>query len=228
MVFMHWRVNRGVLVTPRTTPIIPGMDATTADPVRRPWRPWQLALAALLLAGAVAGGWTLYWVFVQHRLGTISEGRVYRSGRMPPAEMAATAQRLGLKTVIDLRTSREGQDETNTTDQREIESEAAALAAVGVRHIHLPSSQVPDQATLDRFLAEIRDPSIYPTLIHCYHGVGRAELFSAVYRIEQEGWDPDAARCATRFIVAGSSFDVDKQKGVFLKDYRPHPQPVAK
>jgi protein tyrosine/serine phosphatase len=26
----------------------------------------------------------------------------------------------------------------------------------------------------------------YPVLIHCYHGTGRAEMYSALYRIEYE------------------------------------------
>ena len=38
------------------------------------------------------------------------------------------------------------------------------------------------------------DSSNYPVLIHCYHGVGRAQMFSALYRIEYEGWTNQEAR----------------------------------
>jgi protein tyrosine/serine phosphatase len=34
----------------------------------------------------------------------------------------------------------------------------------------------------------------YPVLIHCYHGTGRAEMYSALYRIEYEKFTNEAAR----------------------------------
>ena len=68
---------------------------------------------------------------------------------------------------------------------------------------------------------EIMDnPANYPVLIHCYHGVGRAELYSALYRIEYEGWDNDKARNSTRFLTKWSSFDLGKEKGDFLHNYK--------
>ena len=59
----------------------------------------------------------------------------------------------------------------------------------------------------------------YPVLIHCYHGVGRAEMYSAIYRIEYEGWDNDIARSNTRFLTKFSSFDIGKPKGDYLHSY---------
>jgi protein tyrosine phosphatase len=32
----------------------------------------------------------------------------------------------------------------------------------------------------------------YPVLIHCYHGTGRAEMYSALYRIEYEKFTNEA------------------------------------
>ena len=71
------------------------------------------------------------------------------------------------------------------------------------------------------------DPDVYPVLIHCHHGVSRSVLFSALYRIEYEGWDNERARLATRFITDGSSFDTDKRKGRFLQDYVPQHKPAV-
>lgn len=197
------------------------MNPTTSCSTSRRRRFCLFCLAPLLFLGLIIGGWMLYGIHVQYRLGTVSENQVYKSATMPPAAMAALAQRLHLRSVIDLRTTQEGQDSTNTSPGEDIVSEATALAAVGVKHIHLPSAQVPDQATVDRFLTLIRDPAHRPTLIHCYHGIGRTELFCALYRIECEGWNPEDARLATRFIVAGSSFSANADKGRFLKEYRP-------
>ena len=56
-------------------------------------------------------------------------------------------------------------------------------------------------------------------LIHCYHGVGRAEIYSAIYRIEYEGWDRDEARNATRAFTKFTAFDLGKPKGDFLHNY---------
>jgi hypothetical protein len=69
------------------------------------------------------------------------------------------------------------------------------------------------------------DEKNYPVLIHCYHGTGRAQIYSALYRIEYEGWSNADARAKTRFIVQAlgykSSFADTKSKGRFLMNYKP-------
>ena len=189
----------------------------------------KFTLLGLVLATVLGvGGWQLYDTQVRHRLGVITQGQVYKSGAMPPKEMAAVAKRLGLRTVIDLRTYLPGQDSTNTTPLENIEAERDALAAMGIRHIHLPTPQVPSDATVAKFLAVMADPANRPTLIHCYHGIGRTELFSAVYRMEFEGWSNERARSATRFFLPGSSFSDNAEKGRFLIDYQPHQSQLLK
>ena len=39
-------------------------------------------------------------------------------------------------------------------------------------------------------------------------------------RIEYEGWDKDKARTSTRFLTKWSSFDLGKEKGDFLHNYK--------
>jgi protein tyrosine/serine phosphatase len=176
---------------------------------------------ALLLA---VSGAKYYHIHYQYRLGTVTQGVVYQSGAMPPARMAAVAHRLGLRTVIDLRTFTPGQDATNTTSLRDINAEDTALAEVGVRHIYLPTPQVPTAETVAKFLAVVRDPANRPTLIHCYHGIGRTELFVALYRMEFEGWSNQRAREGARFFLPYSSFSDNSEKGRFLIAYHPHPE----
>ena len=178
------------------------------------------ALALLLAIGATK----YYHIHYLYRLGTVTDGVVYQSGTMPPCRMAQVAQRLGLKTVIDLRTFEAGQDSTNTTPLKTINEERDALAAVGVRQIQLPTGQVPTPATVARFLAIAGDPANRPFLIHCYHGIGRTELFVALYRMEFEGWSNQRARAATRFFLPFSSFSDTSDKGRFLLGYHPHPE----
>jgi predicted protein tyrosine phosphatase len=174
----------------------------------------------LLLVGGLGAG-SLYETHVRHRLGTVTAGRVYKSGVMPREQLQSVARRLGLRSVIDLRTSVQGMDSTNTTELAAIQAEGATLAAVGVKHIHLPTPQVPSEETVDKFLAAVADPANLPTLIHCYHGIGRTELFVAIYRIEFEHWSKERARAATRLLLAGSSFSDSAEKGQYLIHYQP-------
>jgi len=81
---------------------------------------------------------------------------------------------------------------------------------------------------VDRFL-ETMESCDYPVLIHCHHGRGRAVLFSALYRIEFEGWDPEDARMATRnrLRIESSNFAKDEPKGVYLREYVPRRHPAG-
>ena len=182
-----------------------------------------VAMAALMAAGAAS----LYDIHVRHRLGTVTEGQVYKAGAMPAAQLLKVARDLRLRTVIDLRTFTPGQDTTNTTGLETIQAEGRALESIGVRHIHLPTPQVPTQETVDQFLKVMADPANRPALIHCYHGIGRTELFVAVYRMEFEGWSNEGARAATRLLLAGSSFSDKAEKGQFLIHYKPHLGPLT-
>jgi protein-tyrosine phosphatase len=64
----------------------------------------------------------------------------------------------------------------------------------------------------------------YPVLIHCYHGVGRAEMYSAIYRIEYENFSNEDARNGVRTLIKWSSFDDGTPKGEYLKAYKSRKQ----
>ncbi|MDY6987988.1 MAG: tyrosine-protein phosphatase [Thermodesulfobacteriota bacterium] len=173
----------------------------------------RVAAGALLVAAACVGALYGYWAVLDHRFWAVSEGKVYRSAAMPPERLVKKARGYGIKTVIDLR-----------RDPDEVAPERSALAEVGVRHLHLPSKQVPTEETVRGFL-EIMDRQEYqPVLIHCEHGEGRAPLFSAIYRIEFEGWSKDRARRASSFLPFRGNFAPDSRKGMFLRNYVPRRQ----
>jgi protein tyrosine/serine phosphatase len=46
-----------------------------------------------------------------------------------------------------------------------------------------PSEQVPNKENIKTFTKIMDNSDNYPVLIHCYHGTGRAEMYSALYRI---------------------------------------------
>ena len=168
-----------------------------------------LALVGVTLL-ALAGRYG-YWVLVEHRFQTITEGKVYKSSAMPPDELVRRVEALGIRTVIDLR---------NEAPESSA-AERAAVEKAGLRYVNLPSEQVPDSATVDAYLALMKRPEIFPVLIHCEHGVGRSVLFAALYRIEFEGWDSERARCATTYFPWRGSFRPGSDKGDYVRNYKP-------
>ncbi len=168
----------------------------------------------VVVFGVVAAtGWWLYWVRVQNRFATITEGEVYQSSAMTADEMAELVNEFGIRTVIDMRREDEGGE--NMVAERRV------LADLGVIFFHLPSLQVPNDETVDRFLQYVADEEHRPFLIHCKHGEGRSVLFAALYRIEFEGWSNQRARQATRLILWRTGFSLDRPKGRYLDQYQP-------
>jgi protein tyrosine phosphatase (PTP) superfamily phosphohydrolase (DUF442 family) len=172
------------------------------------------AIIALSLALGATGALLVcvYHVHFNYRFGTVEEGKLYHSAAMPPGVLVKRCQKLGIQTVIDLR-----------HQPQAVAREQKALAQAGVRHVNIPSHQVPSSRNVDKFLQIMDDPLNMPVLIHCEHGEGRAVLFSALYRIEYEQWTNEQARQSTRWIFWGSDFARNGDKGGFLLSYTPRP-----
>ena len=81
-------------------------------------------------------------------------------GEVRPDEWPALAQ-AGVRAAVDLRD--------------EAVDDAAALAQLGIGHLHLPTPDhhAPSQAALDRGVAFVRAAG-GPVLVHCREGVGRS------------------------------------------------------
>ena len=182
----------------------------------------QLKIIGILLFVLVLvfGGKYVYDLNINHNFETITEGKVYKSGVIPPDELKTYIKKYKIKSIVDLRFPGTGDDVNNPENAAELEAEKNAVAKInGVNYFNDGSDQVPTQENLVLFYKIMDNPANYPVLIHCYHGVGRAELYSAVYRIEYENWDKDKARTSTRFLTKWSSFDLGKPKGDFLHNY---------
>ena len=89
------------------------------------------SLAFVIMCGLIYG----WWVHFHSRFTTVSRGVLFQSAAMPPSKLVRVVQRRGIQTVFDFRS---GQDS-------EVEAERQALAAIGVRHRHLPTSIYPSQ-----------------------------------------------------------------------------------
>jgi protein tyrosine/serine phosphatase len=163
----------------------------------------------------------VYDMHINHNFETITEGKVYKSGVIPPDEIEDYVKEYKIKSIIDLRFPGTGDEVNNPEIPAELNAEKEAIAKIkGVNYFNNGSDQVPEPHNLDTFFKIMDDPKNYPVLIHCYHGVGRAEMYSAIYRIEYENMEKDEARTNTRLLTKWSSFDLGKPKGDFLHNYQ--------
>lgn len=113
-----------------------------------------------------------------HLNGLANVGRVgpaiYR-GAQPGREGYATLKALGVKTVIDLRTT---------------ENEQRQVAAAGMRAVAVPMEMSRDglQEKVNRVVALMADPANQPVYVHCRHGQDRTGIVVAAFRMRQQGW----------------------------------------
>jgi len=104
--------------------------------------------------------------------------RLYR-GAQPTAEGFVELQRMGIKSVINLRT---------------FHSDAEHCQQHGLRcfQIHEKAWHPEDEDTVE-FLRLVTDPANQPVFVHCQHGADRTGVSIATYRIAVQGWSKDAA-----------------------------------
>jgi protein tyrosine/serine phosphatase len=173
----------------------------------------------LFIAGFCSFKW--YDAYVNFRFKTITEGKVYKSGAIKPEKIADFVAQHHIKSIIDLRGPVTHDTINNPEQPEEILNEKNAVEKLkNVNYFNIPSHQVPDAFTMKKFFEVMDNPDNYPVLIHCHHGIGRAQVYSALYRIEYENFTNEQAREATAFPLLFSSFDEGTPKGEFLKNYK--------
>ena len=150
-----------------------------------------------------------YWVWAG-RFAPVVPGRLYRSAELPPASLAELCRRHSITLVVDFR-----------KDSPLPAEEAEVLRRAGIAHLNLPTGQVPSPATVARFLEEMDRRPRDRVLLHCAQGVGRTGVFSAIYRMEYQGWSPRAATIEQLIFSGFGSFRPGSDKARFLAAYRP-------
>jgi protein tyrosine/serine phosphatase len=185
-------------------------------------------IAVVVLLVLIGTGKYVYDRHINHNFMTITEGKVYKSGVIPPDEIESYVKKYHIKSIVDLRFPGTGDDVNNPEIPAELTAEKEAVAKIpGVNYFNDGSDQVPTQKNLDVFFKIMDNKDNYPVLIHCFHGIGRAQMYSAIYRIEYEGFTNEEARSKTAFPVMFSSFDDGKPKGEYLKKYKSRKQLAA-
>jgi protein tyrosine/serine phosphatase len=166
-----------------------------------------------------------YDMNINHNFEIITQGKVYKSGVIPPNEIENYVKKYHIKSIVDLRMPGTNDLVLNPEKPGELQAEREAVAKInGVNYFSNPSEQVPNQKNIDVFTKIMDNKANYPVLIHCYHGTGRAEMYSAIYRIEYENFTNEEARNGVRTLIKWSSFDDGKPKGEYLKAYKSRKQ----
>jgi protein tyrosine phosphatase (PTP) superfamily phosphohydrolase (DUF442 family) len=96
-------------------------------------------------------------------------------GAQPGKDGYATLKAMGVRTVIDMRTT---------------DSEQKQVEAPGMRAIAIPIEMTRDglKEKVDKVVALMADPANQPVFVHCRHGQDRTGIVVAAYRMKQQGW----------------------------------------
>jgi protein tyrosine/serine phosphatase len=103
---------------------------------------------------------------------------LYR-GAQPTAEGMKELKKMGIKTIINLRSFHSDRRKMAGTD-------------FNYEHIMMKPWHAEDEDVV-RFLKIVTDKNKMPVFIHCQHGADRTGTLSAIYRIAIQGWPVEEA-----------------------------------
>ncbi len=103
---------------------------------------------------------------------------LYR-GAQPTAEGMKELKKMGIKTIINLRSFHSDRDKIGDN-------------AFNYVHIYMKAWHPEDEETV-RFLKEVTNRSNLPAFLHCMHGADRTGAMVAVYRMAVMGWSREKA-----------------------------------
>jgi protein tyrosine phosphatase (PTP) superfamily phosphohydrolase (DUF442 family) len=97
----------------------------------------------------------------------------------PTAQGCEGARRLGVRTVLNLRSEHD---------------DVSVLAGTGLSRVHVPMRQWHvDERKVAAALRVLSDPALRPVLVHCQEGRDRTGLVVAAYRVLYQGWTREEA-----------------------------------
>jgi len=103
---------------------------------------------------------------------------LYR-GAQPSVEGMEQLKKLGIKTVVNLRSLHSDRDEIGDT-------------GLAYEHIRMKTWD-PDTKDVVRFVKIVTDSNRTPVFVHCQRGADRTGMMCAIYRIAVQGWNGEDA-----------------------------------
>ncbi len=106
----------------------------------------------------------------------------YYRGSQPTEIEFEQLERIGIKTVIDLRKDKK----TGAVDW---------VTKAGMQYFNIPmkASRAATEEQTNYFLKLVNDPANWPVYVHCKGGRHRTGALTAAYRISHDGWTADRA-----------------------------------
>jgi len=144
-------------------------------------------LAFLLLATSVAGmepstDRPAAWAQPMELAGAPNLHKVsdtlYRSAQ-PTAEGMRNLEKMGIKTILNLRSFHSDRDEIGDI-------------GLAYEHIEMKAWHAEEEDAVN-FLRIVTDPARAPVLVHCQHGADRTGTMVALYRVAVQGWTKEEA-----------------------------------
>ncbi|NMB74179.1 MAG: dual specificity protein phosphatase family protein [Myxococcales bacterium] len=103
---------------------------------------------------------------------------LYR-GAQPDKQGMKTLEKLGIRTVVNLRS---------------MHSDRKKLNGTNLRYMHIPINTFDiKEEHVVAFLKVMADPANHPVFLHCQHGADRTGMMTAFYRIMFQGWSREEA-----------------------------------
>lgn len=102
---------------------------------------------------------------------------LYR-GAQPTAEGMRRLKKIGIKTVVNLRSLHSDRDEIGDID---------------LAYEHIPMIWHPKEEDVIQFLQIVTDTNRAPVIVHCMQGADRTGVMCAIYRVVVSGWTKEEA-----------------------------------
>lgn len=144
------------------------------------------------------------------RFHEVDPGHLYRCGQLTAEGFADLISENRIRTIVNVQEDFLDPDVCLNYFDRTTVKESELCRRIGVKYISLPTDLVPKRVTqddrpigIDRFLEIMDDPANHPVLLHCKAGLHRTGIFTAVYRMEYNGWSKQEALEELRAIGFG-------------------------
>lgn len=199
-----------------------------------PRRPPNSALVWLIaVAAALSGGWFAHRAslrFHLRRFDVVRAGVLYRSAQPTVGGMLRLVEAQGAKTIVCLRREdaplRGGLLDAS---QPSGPLESSFVARLGATHLlwymggeaHWPWFS---GEQFEMFFRLMDEPANFPVAVHCIGGRHRTGTFVALYRLEYDRWDVDAALREMYAFEFGQPAPIQDHN---LRTYWPRPVPDA-
>src|SRR6266404_1121818 len=135
-------------------------------------------------------------------------------GGQPTSDGFRALSKLGIKTVLDLRSS-----------ARQSAWEDKVVKSLGMRYVHLQfhAEAIPTQEQIEKALSVVEDRTQTPVFVHCHEGKDRTGMIIACYRISHDNW---SSKKALEEAKSWASRQLTSSMERSIIQYRPRSQPT--